>query len=122
MTYDVVIIGAGQAGLSMGYYLRKTDLSFVLLDRGAQIGEAWRSRYDSLVLFSPRSYSALPGLALRGEANNFPTKDDIADYLFEYVQTFDLPVECNTDVKKVYIEKTYIISRLLIQLSEQKRW
>ena len=52
--YDVIIIGAGQAGLSMGYYLKKTNLSFLILDKGARIGEVWKNRYDSLKLFTPR--------------------------------------------------------------------
>ena len=53
MMYDVIIIGAGQAGLSMGYYLKQTNLSFLILDKGARIGEVWKNRYDSLKLFTP---------------------------------------------------------------------
>lgn len=57
--FDVIVIGAGQAGLAMGYYLKQQGLSFVLLDKGYSIGEVWRNRYDSLVLFTPRRYSSL---------------------------------------------------------------
>ncbi len=90
--YDVIIIGAGQAGLSMGYYLKKTNLSFLVLDKGAMIGEVWENRYDSLKLFTPHEYSSLPGLALEGIQNDYPTKDDIAHYLSTYANTFKPPM------------------------------
>ena len=63
----IIIVGAGQAGLSMGYWLRKLQRSFLLLEARPRIGESWCQRYDSLVLFTPRRYSALPGLALPGD-------------------------------------------------------
>lgn len=96
-----MVIGAGQAGLSMGYYLMQTSLSFIILDNHAAIGEVWRKRYDSLVLFTPRAYSSLPGLALEGDPSGFPTKDEIADYLERYAKTFDLPIHLNCHVQKV---------------------
>ncbi len=67
-TIDVLIIGAGQAGLALGYHLQKqkTALSFQLVEGNERIGDSWRKRYDSLVLFTPRAYSALPGLAFTG--------------------------------------------------------
>ncbi|MCJ8009336.1 flavin-containing monooxygenase [Lederbergia wuyishanensis] len=101
MIYDVVVIGGGQAGLAMGYYLRKTSLSFVILDNNKSVGDAWRKRYDSLVLFTPRSYSSLPGLDLKGDPSGFPTKNEIADYLQQYAQTFDLPMQLKCEVIKV---------------------
>jgi putative flavoprotein involved in K+ transport len=78
---DVLVIGAGQAGLVTGYFLQHTGFSFVLYEHHPRIGDAWRHRYDSLVLFSPRTYSALPGLSLSGDPEGYPTKDEIADYL-----------------------------------------
>ncbi|MBW8350047.1 NAD(P)/FAD-dependent oxidoreductase [Bacillus sp. IITD106] len=101
MVYDVVVIGGGQAGLAMGYYLRKTPLSYIILDNNKSVGEAWRKRYDSLVLFTPRSYSSLPGLVLEGDPLGFPTKNEIADYLERYVKTFDLPIQLKCEVTKV---------------------
>lgn len=98
MIYDVIVIGAGQAGLAMGYYLKKSSKSFLILDHYAQIGDVWRERYDSLVLFTPRSYSSLHGLALEGDSEGFPTKDEVADYMERYANIFDLPVQLNTDV------------------------
>lgn len=99
MKYDVIIIGAGQAGLSMGYFLQQTNLSFLILENGKGIGEVWKKRYDSLKLFTPRSYSSLPGLELKGNQSIYPTKNEIAEYLFSYAETFSLPVQLNTVVQ-----------------------
>lgn len=98
---DTIIIGAGQAGLSMGYSLKQKDISFLLLDAGARVGDSWRKRYKSLVLFSPKLYSALPGMQIKGDQNAFPTKDEIADYLEAYAEHFSLPVQLHTHVQKV---------------------
>ncbi|HMO59335.1 MAG TPA: NAD(P)/FAD-dependent oxidoreductase [Roseiflexaceae bacterium] len=100
-TLDVLVIGAGQAGLAMGYQLRNTPLQYQLLDSHARIGESWRRRFDSLVLFSPRAYSALPGLALPGDPQGCPTKDEVADYLATYAQHFDLAVVPNTTISRL---------------------
>ncbi|MEO2077288.1 MAG: NAD(P)/FAD-dependent oxidoreductase [Bacillus sp. (in: firmicutes)] len=109
--YDVVVIGAGQAGLSMGYFLKQSSLSFIIVDSNNSAGDVWRNRYDSLVLFTPRSYSALPGLALKGDPSGFPTKDEIADYLERYAKTFDLPIKFSCVVQKVHKQNdTFIIS------------
>ncbi|WP_255367859.1 NAD(P)/FAD-dependent oxidoreductase [Psychrobacillus sp. OK032] len=99
--FDVIVIGAGQAGLSMGYYLQKSSLSFLILDKNERIGEVWRNRYDSLVLFTPRSYSSLHGLPLEGDLNGFPTKNEIGDYLERYANAFDLPIQNNTEVQQI---------------------
>lgn len=90
---DLIIIGAGQAGLTMGYYLKQEGYNFLLLEAGNRVGDSWRNRYDSLQLFTPRSYSSLPGMALIGEKNEFPYKDEIATYLEEYARHFQLPVQ-----------------------------
>jgi putative flavoprotein involved in K+ transport len=89
---DVLIIGAGQAGLALGYYLRQTPLRFQLVERNQRIGDSWRRRYDALELFTPRAYSALPGLALAGDPDGYPGKDEVAAYLEAYARHFDLPV------------------------------
>lgn len=104
MIYDVVVIGGGQAGLSMGYYLKHSSLSFIILDNHAATGDVWRKRYDSLVLFTPRAYSSLPGLALPGDPSGFPTKDEIADYLELYARTFELPIQHHCHIQKVQKE------------------
>lgn len=97
-TLDVLVIGAGQAGLATGYHLRSTVLRYELLERHVRVGDSWRMRYDSLALFTPRSYSALPGLTLGGDPDGFPAKDEIADYLERYAQQFALPVRLDAEV------------------------
>ncbi|WP_428909986.1 flavin-containing monooxygenase [Niallia sp. Krafla_26] len=101
MKYDVIIIGAGQAGLSMGYYLKKTNVSFLILDQANEIGETWRNRYDSLTLFTPRTYSSLPGLKMEGDPNGYPTKDEVAQYLEQYGNMFSLPIQLKTTVTRL---------------------
>jgi putative flavoprotein involved in K+ transport len=101
MFYDVLVIGAGQAGLAMGYYLKQAKLSFLIIDKGSAIGESWKKRYDSLTLFTPRSYSSLPGLSLIGEEKMYPTKYENSDYLLHYANTFALPVQLNTIITKL---------------------
>jgi putative flavoprotein involved in K+ transport len=98
ITVDVLVIGAGQAGLAAGYHLRSAGLRYELFERHARIGDSWRARFDSLTLFTPRSYSALPSLALGGNPAGFPTKDEIADYLESYAEHFSLPVRLNAEV------------------------
>lgn len=102
---DLIIIGAGQAGLTMGHYLKQEEYNFLLLEAGNRIGDSWRNRYDSLQLFTPREYSSLPGMILKGEKNEFPHKNEIAMYLEEYAQYFQLPVQLQTEVLKIKKEK-----------------
>jgi putative flavoprotein involved in K+ transport len=96
---DVLVIGAGQAGLATGYHLGPTGLGYELLDGNSSVGDSWRHRFDSLKLFTPRSYSALPGLVVPGDPNGFPGKDEIADYLKTYAAHFGMPVRLNTPVR-----------------------
>jgi putative flavoprotein involved in K+ transport len=100
-TLDVLVVGAGQAGLALGYHLTSTPIRFLLVDRHARVGDSWRNRYDSLVLFTPRAYSALPGLAVTGDPDGYPTKDEIADYLERYARHFDLPVKTGTGLRSL---------------------
>ena len=90
--YDVVVIGAGQAGLAIGYFLARQGRRFVILDAADSIGAAWRTRWDSLVLFTPRRYSALAGLAFPGDPDGYPTRDETIAYLEQYAAAFELPV------------------------------
>jgi putative flavoprotein involved in K+ transport len=95
---EVLIIGAGQAGLAAAYYLKQKGQAFVVIDKGKETGEAWRKRYDSLVLFTPRWYSALPGLPLKGSLKGYATKDEVADYLQRYAEHFSIPIDFETEV------------------------
>ncbi|RBP86859.1 putative flavoprotein involved in K+ transport [Cytobacillus firmus] len=101
INYEVAIIGGGQAGLAMGYYLKKENASFVILEKSGEVGDSWRIRYHSLVLFTPRRYSSLPGLQMGGTSKELPSKDEMADYLNDYVRHFDLPVMLNINVIKL---------------------
>jgi putative flavoprotein involved in K+ transport len=96
-----IVIGGGQAGLAMGYYLAQQRRDFVILDAGTRIGNAWRCRWDSLRLFSPAAASALPGLPFPAPGTSFPTKDAVADYLETYATTFDLPVRVGQRVVRL---------------------
>lgn len=97
----VVIVGGGQAGIAMGYYLVKEKGPFIILDANKQVGDSWRNRYDSLVLFTPRTYSQLPGFPMDGAPNGFPTKDEMASYLQQYASHFNLPMRHHTKVDRV---------------------
>jgi putative flavoprotein involved in K+ transport len=98
---DVLVIGAGQAGLAFGYHLKQTGLHFVLVDKHERVGDSWRRRFDSLTLFTPAAYSALPGLPVPGHPAAYPTKDAIADYLERYAQHFQLPVSLNVEIERL---------------------
>ena len=100
-SYDTVVIGGGQAGLTAGYYLRQQQGSFVILDANERVGDAWRRRWDSLRLFTPAHFSRLPGLRLRAPNWSFATKDELADYLEEYAAHFELPVQTGVTVDRL---------------------
>jgi putative flavoprotein involved in K+ transport len=91
---DTVVVGGGQAGLALGYYLAQQHRDFVILDAHPRVGDAWRMRWDSLRLFTPARFDGLPGVRFPGDPLSFPTKDQHADYLEAYAATFGLPV-CN---------------------------
>src|SRR5262249_49487210 len=88
----IVVIGAGQAGLSVGYHLSRRGLRFAILDAHDRIGAAWRARWDSLHLFTPARFDSLDGMAFPAPSFSFPTKDQMADYLETYAKRFALPV------------------------------
>ena len=98
---DVLVIGAGQAGLATGYHLKQAGLRLLLIDQHERIGESWRQRFDSLTLFTPAAYSALPGLPVPGDPNAYPTKDDIAGYLETYARHFELPVALGMGIDRL---------------------
>ncbi|HEX5025153.1 MAG TPA: NAD(P)/FAD-dependent oxidoreductase [Agriterribacter sp.] len=100
----IVIIGGGQAGLSMGYYLAQSGQPFVILDASARVGDSWRKRWDSLRLFTPARYNTLPGLPFPAPRHSFPTKDAMADYLEQYAAHFKLPVRSGVKVDALWRE------------------
>src|SRR5215472_11552816 len=88
---ETIVIGAGQAGLAVGYHLAKRGLPFLILDANQRIGDSWRNRWDSLRLFNPARYAGLPGLPFPARGDTFPTKQEMANYLESYARRFDLP-------------------------------
>ena len=100
-TLDVLVVGAGQAGLALGRYLQQRDARFLLVDAGARVGDVWRARWDSLRLFTAAEHDGLPDLPFPGEPGTYPGKDAVADYLEGYAATFDLPVRLGTRVTRL---------------------
>ena len=101
---DTVIIGAGQAGLSTGYFLQKRGIPFVILDANTRVGDNWRRQWDSLKLYSPAHVDGLPGLPFPAPRWTFPGKDAVADYVETYARTFSLPVRLETRVQALDAE------------------
>jgi putative flavoprotein involved in K+ transport len=99
--YDVVVVGAGQAGLAAGHFLARRGRRFVILEAADAIGPAWRERWDSLLLFTPRRYDSLPGLAFPGDPDGYPTRDEVVAYLEQYAERFELPIELGSRVRSV---------------------
>jgi putative flavoprotein involved in K+ transport len=99
--FDVVVIGAGQAGLAIGHFLARQGRRFVILEAAEAIGAAWRTRWDSLLLFTSRRYDSLPGLTFPGDPEGYPTRDEVIAYLEEYARTFELPVELASAVRSL---------------------
>lgn len=98
---DILIIGAGQAGLALAYYLQSTDLRYLLIEQNERIGDSWRERYDSLTLFTSRAYSALPGLQLEGDPDGYASRDEIADYFERYAHHYDFPIHLKQSVEQL---------------------
>jgi putative flavoprotein involved in K+ transport len=99
---DTVIIGAGQAGLSVGYHLARRGVPFVILEANQRVGDGWRNRWDSLRLFTPARFDGLDGLPFPARPFHFPTKDEMGDYLESYARRFGLPVRTGVRVDGVF--------------------
>ena len=98
---ETVVIGGGQAGLSVGHHLAKRKRPFVILDEQRRVGDNWRRHYDSLRLYSPARLSGLPGMAFSAPAWTFPTKDEMANHLEHYASAFELPIRSGTRVERI---------------------
>ena len=106
---DVLVIGGGQAGLVMGFHLAKREQRFKIVDAGADVGQTWRRRWDSLKLFTAAQYDNLPGMEFPAPHDSYPTKDDVADFLQAYATKFELPVVLNTKVTSLRQDELYEI-------------
>ncbi len=98
-SFQTIVVGGGQAGLATGYFLARKGDHFTILDENKRTGEAWRSRWDSLRLFTPSKYNGLPGMPFPKPDFYFPTKDEVTDYLEAYAGQFKLPVQHGVKVE-----------------------
>ena len=115
-TFHTIVIGGGQAGLSVGYYLARQGSSFVILDGSERVGDAWRHRWDSLRLFTPAIFDSLVGMRFPAPSFYFPTKNEMADYLEAYARHFQLPVRNGVRVDRV----TRVGSRYVIDAGSHR--
>lgn len=99
--YDVVVIGAGQAGLATAYALKQSGLRYLVLEATERAAGSWPSYYDSLTLFSPARYSHLPGLPFSGDQDRYPSRGEVITYLEAYAQHFAFPITFNSRVTKI---------------------
>jgi putative flavoprotein involved in K+ transport len=115
--FDTIVIGGGQAGLSVGYYLQRSGAGFVILDANERIGGSWRTRtWDSLRLFTPARYDGLPGWPFPAPGWSYPTARETADYLEAYATRFDLPVRTGTRVDRL----TKVGDRFVVESGERR--
>jgi putative flavoprotein involved in K+ transport len=98
---DVIVIGGGQAGLAVGYYLARQERRFAILEAAGEPAAAWRARWDSLRLFTPVRRDSLPGRAFPGDPDSYPDRDQVVSYLEDYARHFELPVELDSRVLAV---------------------
>src|SRR5262249_36658571 len=99
--FEAVVIGAGQAGLSVGYHLAQRGVDFTLISDEARVGDNWRRRWDALRLFTPARYSGLPGMPFPAPSGHLADKDELAHYLERYAERFDLPVRLGSRVQRL---------------------
>jgi putative flavoprotein involved in K+ transport len=124
---ETLVIGAGQAGLSVGYHLARRGRRFLILDANQRIGDAWRQRWDSLRLFTPARWDSLDGMRFPAPPHSFPTKDQMADYLEAYASHFKLPVRNGVRVEglrregKKYVattrDRTFVADHVVVAMS-----
>ncbi|WP_103867055.1 ArsO family NAD(P)H-dependent flavin-containing monooxygenase [Aquimarina sp. I32.4] len=99
--YDTLIIGGGQAGLSVAYFLRRHKLVYLILDDQNGAGGSWQQTWDNLKLFSPTDYSSLSGWRMPKSKNEYPTKDEFINYLQLYESRYNIPIKRNIKVTNV---------------------
>lgn len=98
---ELIIIGGGQSALACGYFLRRTDINYLMLDASPKCGGAWLNAWDSLTLFSPAEHSSLPGWPMPKTKNEFPKREEVIDYLCAYEDRYELPIQRSVEVQEV---------------------
>ena len=99
--HGAVVIGGGQTGLAAGHHLARRGIDFVMLEANDRIGDVWRSRWDSLRLYSPAKYDSLPGMSFDGPGHRFPTASEMGDYLEAYAERQQLPIRTGVTATRV---------------------
>src|SRR5919112_65632 len=99
--FDVLVVGAGQAGLAMAWHLARRGLRYLLIDAAPEVGHSWRTRWDSLTLFTSARYDGLPGEDFPGAPDSYPSKDQVADYLAGYADRHAFPILTGTRVTRL---------------------
>ena len=107
---DVLVIGGGQAGLAMGYELAQRGRRSLIVDANPAVGDAWRSRWDSLRLFTAARFNDLPGKPFPGSRDRYPGRDEVADFLQAYAAEFELPVRLDTQVTRLTREHDFYVA------------
>jgi putative flavoprotein involved in K+ transport len=107
--HEVIVVGGGQAGLAIGYFLARRELDFTILEAAHEPAAAWRERWASLRLFTSARYDSLPGLPFPGDPDRYPTRDEVADYLSDYASHFRLPVELDSHVRSLRRHNGFVL-------------
>jgi putative flavoprotein involved in K+ transport len=115
--FETIVIGGGQAGLAIGYFLARLGRPFVIFDAGGRLGDTWRHRWDSMRLFTPARRDGLPGMPFPAPRHSFPTHDEMAGYLEAYAARFDLPVRTGVRVDALGRSET---GRFLVAAGERR--
>src|SRR3954462_7306546 len=95
---DVLVIGAAQAGLSMAWHLARRGVRYLVIDAAPAIGHSWRTRWESLRLFTSARYDGLPGESFPGAPDSYPSKDQVADFVAGYADRHGFPILTDTRV------------------------
>ena len=116
--FDVIVIGGGQAGLSLGFYLRRSKLSYLILDAQKEPGGAWQQGWKSLRLFSPGQWSSLPGWLMPNDGvDKYPTRDEVLSYLQQYEERYNLPIKRPVQVTAVKSDSDESSKNLIVETS-----
>jgi putative flavoprotein involved in K+ transport len=113
---EVIVVGGGQAGLAIGYFLAQQGRDFTIMEAADTPAAAWRDRWDSLRLFTPVRYDSLPGRAFPGDPDTYPGRDDVVAYLTDYARHFALPIELRSRVRSVHPGEA---ARYIVELDDR---